>query len=75
MFSLFKRRGISFRERRQNDFAHAKGAIQKGETLTDRDKKMIAVGRCHVHLQNSATYKYKKSQADTAGAKQAKSGK
>lgn len=68
MFSLFKRKGVSFKDRRQNDFATAKGAIAKGEKLSDRDKKMIAVGRCHVHVQNYQTYKYKNPKPATAQA-------
>ena len=66
MFSLFKRKGVSYKQRRQNDFATAKGAIKKGEKLSDRDKKMIAVGRTHVHIQNYEAYKFNDNKAKAA---------
>ena len=59
MFSLFKRKGKSYQERRKNDFATAKGAIKKGDKLSDRDKKMIAVGPTHVHIQQQQAAMYK----------------
>ena len=66
MFSLFKRKGVSYKQRRQNDFATAKGAIKKGEKLSDRDKKMIAVGRTHIHVQNYQAYKHNENAGKTA---------
>jgi len=64
MFSLFKKKGKSRAEQTSNDFAHAKGAIKKGEKLTARDKRMIAVGRTQVHLQNNNDFKYNLSKID-----------
>ena len=69
MFSIFKRKGVSYKERRENDFATAKGAIKKGEKLSDRDKKMIAVGRTHVHVQNYESYKYNDQKQKAAKSK------
>lgn len=60
MFSIFKRKGLTYKERISNDFENAKGAIKKGDTLSDRDRKMIAVGRAQVHgeRQEYRMYKY-----------------
>jgi len=64
MFSLFKRKGKTRKQQRENDFAHSKGAIKQGEKLTARDKQMQAVGRVHVHLNNTNDYNYKLSKLD-----------
>jgi len=61
MFSIFKRKGKSLSQQRQNDFAYAKGAIKKGEKLSKRDKQLIAVGRTQVHLQQSDVAAYNKA--------------
>jgi len=69
MFSIFKRKGLTYKQRRENDFATAKGAIKKGDKLSDRDKKMIAVGRTHVHVQNYEAYKYNDQKQKAGKAK------
>jgi len=56
---IFKRKGVTRKQSRAEDFAMAKGAIQKGEKLSERDKRMIAVGRTQIHVQNSDDYKYR----------------
>lgn len=74
MFNIFKRAGVSAKERRINDYQNAKGAIKKGEKLTDRDRKMIAVGRVQVHSENRehARYRAGKEPTDFAKAQNAK---
>ena len=58
MFSIFKRKGKTRKQQRNNDFTHAKGAVLKGTKLSKRDKQMIAVGRTHIHRDNTNDFKY-----------------
>ncbi|MCL2369779.1 MAG: hypothetical protein FWC80_00900 [Firmicutes bacterium] len=52
------RKSKTLQEQRASDFERARGAVKKGEKLSDRDKSLIALGRTQVHLRNQdvATY-------------------